>query len=160
MRNYHKLLELDNNNVKIGITNRYNQGGKNWNISADKSADGVSFSIDRYYHDIEEGIDDIHSIWTQHTKTMPEHRLNILEYRPFNPDDPTGSDWKERQKAFSEALDTIPLGVYYVIGEGFFTVDGLIKGQTFYDKWNTRWSEFPTKTLDEHRDIVADQIPF
>lgn len=98
MRNYHKLLELANNDVKLSFSNRYNSGGKKWNIDAQKSADGVNFSIDKFYDDLEEGIDDIYSLWENLTKTMPEHRLNILEHRPFNPNDPAGEAWKSGDK--------------------------------------------------------------
>lgn len=178
MRNYHKLQELHNNGVKIGITNRYNRGDSQpWNISADKSAEGVVFSIDRYYETIEEGIEDLHTTWTKLTGAMPEHRLNILEHRPFNPDDPAGDEWLSRARnngigtvaeetlaKINSTLDTLPLGVYYVPDHGFFDLKGSIKGADFYNTWNKRWAEFPQKTYAEHAYIanktIDDEIPY
>lgn len=221
MRNFHKLLELHNNGVHVSITNRYPRGESGiWNISADKSADGICYSVDRYYPTIEDGIDDLYTIWRQHTQTMPEHRLAELEFRPFNPvtvgppesattepatpepdkarpipadvyfdgnffRDAEGQTmppdfqqfWAPFSGDFPGSMQELDYGkptdkfipvpkdeAYYVMGEGFFdVVGGYSKGQEFYDKWNTRWIEFPQKTMKEHRAVINarnEEIPF
>jgi len=102
---------------------------------------------------------------------MPEHQLKVLDYRPFNPNDPTGENWKILRDGLEQLTtppnesvapdyEEIPLGIYFVPSWGFFDLEGYSKGSVFYHKWNTRWSEFPQKTEDEHLDIVKDQIPF
>lgn len=81
MRNYHKLLELANNGVKLTISNRYTYSDEVWEINAYKTSDGVSFNIEKKFDDLDEGIAEVHSAWEQMTKAMPAHRLSQIEHK-------------------------------------------------------------------------------
>lgn len=87
MMSYYKLVEMNNNGVRLSITNvTYSdngQGGQKWNATARKEADGVALSIDHTDSDLDDCIDDIYQKWCRVTgQGMPEHKLNILEHKP------------------------------------------------------------------------------
>lgn len=98
MRNYHKLLELANNGVKLTISNRYTYGDETWEITAYKTSDGVTFNVEKKFDDLDEGIAEVHSAWEQMTKAMPAHRLSQIEHKSSE------SNSNERDKATGEEL--------------------------------------------------------
>lgn len=86
MMSYYKLVEMNNNGVRLSITNATysdnGQGGQKWNIVARKEADGVVLSIEYTDSDLDDCIDNIHQKWMRATgQGMPEHKLNILEHQ-------------------------------------------------------------------------------
>lgn len=86
MMSYYKLVEMNNNGVSLRIDNAYTSKqksgqGKQWDVTAAKSSDGVLLSIQHTCDDLDEGIDEIYQKWCKATgQGIPEHKLNILEH--------------------------------------------------------------------------------
>lgn len=116
MMSYYKLVEMNNNGVRITISNiTYSDngtGGQKWNASARKEADGVSLSIEHTDSDLDDCIDNIHTKWMKTTgQGMLEHKLNILEHyktetspkTPLSVDDDEVEEAPLERKSFDDS---------------------------------------------------------